>query len=149
MVIGNIKDCEKYCALHPDFRVVFEGLKKLSGDSDRVEVNGENAFYSASTYINKPAAECKYEAHRKYIDIQYVVSGLEEIRLAPAEQLDVTQDFTTDGDIAFYGDTESYQRALLGAGDFVIIFPCEAHMPLVAPFDNPTKTTKAVAKIKA
>lgn len=149
MVIDSIKNASKYYSLHPEFKAVFEGLAALSENSDkkRYDVDGEKAFYNFSEYTNKPVDECKFEAHRRYIDIQYVVSGHEHIDVCDAERLEVTEDFEDGGDIAFYGDTADFNVADLHAGDFVILFPGEAHRPLVAPNAKPVKTAKAVAKI--
>lgn len=150
MIIDKIENANRYYSLHPDFESVFEGLKKLTAQSDKVryEVNGDKAFYNLSEYENKPAGECKFESHRVYTDIQYVVAGHEHIDVADAGELKVTEDFSDGGDCAFYADTAEFHVADLRAGEFVILFPGEAHRPLVAPNGVPVKTVKAVAKIK-
>ena len=150
MIIDNIKNASKYYSVHPQFRAVFEGLKKLDENSDciRYDLDGDNAFYSLSSYTNKPVSECKFEAHRIYADIQYVISGHEHIDVTDAAKLTVTEDFKDGGDIAFYKDCGDFSTADLQPGDFVILFPEEAHRPLVAPNGVGIKTVKAVAKIK-
>lgn len=150
MIADKIKNAHRYYSLHPEFKAVFEGLAKLTAASGRVryEVDGDNAFFSLSEYENKPAGECRFEAHREYIDIQYVLEGHEHIDVADAADLDVVEDFTDGGDCAFYGDAAGFNVADLHAGEFVILFPGEAHRPLVAPGGVPVKTVKAVAKIR-
>lgn len=151
MVIDKIKNAAKYYSLHPKFKAVFEELAALTADSEktRYEIDGENAFFSVSEYENKSVSECKFESHRKYIDIQYVVTGHEHIDVEDADGLEVTEPFSANGDIAFYADTEKFSTADLADGDFVILFPGEAHRPLVAPNGLPVRTVKAVAKIAA
>lgn len=147
MIIDNIANRDRYVSLHPKFKKVFEVLGMLTGNCDKLDIDGDKAFLSASTYETKCWYDCKFEAHRKYIDIQYVVSGTEDIYLCDSASLKVKEDFTPGGDIAFYADCEEYHVAHLSAGDFVIIYPGEAHMPCVAPAETPATVTKAVAKI--
>lgn len=149
MIIDNIKYASYYERLHPEFASVFEVLASLTAESEdkRYEVDGDKAFVNLSSYVNKPVSECKFENHKKYIDIQYVVSGEEKIDLTDSAVLTVTEDRIDDGDIAFYEDTEHFDTADLEPGDFVIIFPGEAHRPCVAPDGKGVQVKKAVAKI--
>lgn len=149
MVIDNIANCEKYYSLHPEFKAVFEALKGYTPETPAVKnvINGDTAFINYSTYTNKPVGECKFESHKKYIDIQFVVKGREFIDVCDTKGLTFTEDNLENGDIAFYEDPECFSTADLSDGDFVILFPGEAHRPLVAPKDVPTVTSKAVAKI--
>lgn len=151
MVIDKIENAQRYYSLHPEFKAVFEGLAQLTPESEmkKYEIDGEKAFFSVSEYENMPVAECGFEAHKKYIDIQFVISGHEHIDVTDAASLEVTEDFVPGGDVAFYADSDKFSVADLGAGDFVILFPGEAHRPLVAPDGKPVKTIKAVAKIAA
>ena len=151
MVIDKIENAQRYYSLHPEFKAVFEGLAQLTPESEmkKYEIDGEKAFFSVSEYENMPVAECGFEAHKKYIDIQFVISGHEHIDVTDAAALEVTEDFVPGGDVAFYADSDKFSVADLGAGDFVILFPGEAHRPLVAPDGKPVKTIKAVAKIAA
>ena len=103
MIIDNIKNASKYYSVHPQFRAVFEGLKKLDENSDcvRYDVDGDNSFYSLSSYTNKPVSECKFEAHRIYADIQYVISGHEHIDVMDAIKLNVTRILRTAATLRF------------------------------------------------
>jgi hypothetical protein len=49
----------------------------------RYDIDGDNLFAPVSEYMTKNEEDAKYEAHQKYIDIQYVVSGKELIGVAP------------------------------------------------------------------
>lgn len=151
MVTDNIANADKYVSLHPEFRAVFEALKAYTEDTpaEKNVIDGEKAFINYSSYVNKDAGECKFESHKKYIDIQFVVSGREFIDVCAADGLTYTENRLDEGDIAFFETPEKFSTADLGAGDFVILFPGEAHRPLVAPDGVPTKTFKAVAKILA
>lgn len=149
MIIDKIENAEKYYNAHPEFKAVFEVLASLDAESEekRRDVNGNKAFVNLSSYVNKPAAECKFEAHAKYADIQYVVTGHEYIDVTPSDGLTATEDKLAESDIAFYENPTSFTRADLTEKTFVVLFPGEAHRPLVAPDDKGIRTKKAVAKI--
>lgn len=150
MIIDKIENAAKYYAVHPEWKAVFEVLASLSADSEekRRDVDGDKAFVNLSSYVNKPVSECRFEAHAKYADIQYVVTGHEWIDVCPAEGLHATDDRLAADDIAFYEDPASFTRADLPEKTFVVLFPGEAHRPLVAPDGKGIQTKKAVAKIQ-
>ena len=149
MIIDKIENAEKYYAVHPEFKPVFELLASLNADSEnkRYEIDSDKAFVNLSTYVNKPVADCKFESHLKYADIQFVVTGHEFIDVCPTEELKATEDKFLTNDIAFYEDANDFSRADLTKGTFVVLFPGEAHRPLVAPDGKGVETKKAVAKI--
>ncbi len=149
MIIDKIENAGKYVNVHPEFKAVFEVLASLTADSEekRRDVDGEKAFVNLSSYVNKPVSECKFESHARYADIQYVVSGHEYIDVTPTDGLTATEDKLETNDIAFYADPASFTRADLTEKTFVVLFPGEAHRPLVAPDDKGIQTKKAVAKI--
>ncbi len=150
MIVDNIKNAKLYYSLHPEFKAAFECLKSLTADSEnkRYEINGDKCFVNLSEYENKCMSECKYEAHKKYIDIQFMVKGKECIDCEDSAAMLVTEDKMEESDIAFYENSEKYSVATLFDGDFVIIFPEEAHRPMRAYDEKPMTVKKAVAKIK-
>ncbi len=149
MIIDSIKNADKYYSVHPSFAAAFEALKAIDENTpdERITVDGDNIFINLSTYENKHVSNCLYESHKKYIDIQYVINGAERIDLTDVKNLEVTEDRLETDDIAFYKDCEYFSSAHLGEGIFVVIFPEEAHKPMIAPDGKGIKTRKAVAKI--
>ena len=49
----------------------------------RYDIDGDDLFATVSEYMSKNEETTKFEAHRKYIDIQYVISGKEIMNIAP------------------------------------------------------------------
>ena len=149
MIIDSIKNAAKYYSVHPSFEAAFKALAEINDSTEdgRITVDGDSLFINLSAYTNKNVDECAYESHRKYIDIQFVLTGREFIDLCPAEELEITEDRLSTDDIAFFKNGEAYSRADLTEGAFVIIFPEEAHRPCVAPDGKGVKVRKAVAKI--
>lgn len=150
MIIDSIKNAHKYYDLHPSFRTAFEALAKIDDNTpdERLTVDGDNIFINLGEYTNKNIDECLFESHKNYIDIQYVLKGEEYIDICDEKILEVTNDRLETDDIAFFGNTEKFSRADLTEGIFVVIFPGEAHKPMIAPDGKGIKTRKAVAKIK-
>ena len=149
MIIDSIKNAKKYYCVHPSFEKAFEALAAIdeSTPNERITVDGDNIFINLGEYVNKNVDECLFESHKKYIDIQYVVTGEEYIDLCDQDILKATDDRLDTDDIAFFENTDKFSRADLTEGIFVVIFPGEAHKPCIAPDGKGVKVKKAVAKI--
>lgn len=149
MIIDSIKNASKYYCVHPSFEATFKALEEIdeSTEKGRITVDGDNIFINLSDYTNKPVEDCAYESHRKYIDIQYVVTGREFIDLCDINTLEAYDDRLETDDIAFFKSGNAFSRADLTEGMFVVIFPDEAHRPCVAPDNKGVMVRKAVAKI--
>lgn len=98
-------------------------------------------------YRTRPAAGLQLEAHRRYIDVQYLVEGREVIHWAPLATLtDVTLPYDAAKDAAFFAGTGGEVPLRLAAGQFAILFPDDAHAPCCA-WDAPEDVLKVVVKV--
>ena len=86
-------------------------------------------FALPQSYETAPAAEKRFEAHRRYLDIQYILSGEEVIHYALAERLEISEPYHDERDVMFFRDGGASSATLLRAGDFAIYFPHDAHQP--------------------
>lgn len=94
-----------------------------------VEIDGERVFALFQSYETKPEND-RPEAHRKYIDIQYLIEGEELIGVAPLALMERVAEAAPERDIWFYeGETA---KLPLGSGRFAILFPQDAHAPCIA-----------------
>ena len=59
-------------------------------------------FYSVQSYDTKPVDECKLESHRKYIDIQVMVSGEERMDVVDISKLTIQENYNEDKDVMFW-----------------------------------------------
>ena len=113
----------------------------------RYDLDGDNLYVMLSEYNTKNPENARYEAHRKYIDIQYVVSGSELIGIAPLASKDSTlQEYDATKDIEFLTVKKGITVQATPA-KFFVFFPEEAHMPGLKE-ENNAPVRKAVIKIR-
>lgn len=130
----------------PDEAISFVLSMDESTPNGRYEF-GEDCFVSVSSYDTKILdADMTMEAHEKYIDVQYIVSGEERILYTDKQKLEIAIPYNQTKDIAFYHfDVAGEVHAI--AGEAVVLDTNEAHLPNVA-ITTPTPTKKAVIKLK-
>lgn len=120
-------------------------LAKL--DLKRYDIDGTNLFATVSEYTSKNEADAKFEAHRKYIDIQYVESGKEIINIAPLNTAEeITSPYDEANDIEFL-TFDNAVNCKATPSNFFIFFPGDAHRPgLKDGVNSPVR--KIVVKVK-
>jgi YhcH/YjgK/YiaL family protein len=133
MILARLEQADRYLALHQDFpaAVAFLRGQPLSDvPLGRIEIAG--AMYAAAS--RSPArqrSEARLEAHRNYIDIQYVISGVEEMGWKARSRCERPHDqYDAEKDIEFFADSPDSYVALL-PGEFVVFFPDDVHVPLI------------------
>jgi YhcH/YjgK/YiaL family protein len=146
MILDRLENADLYAKLHPAFAKAFAFLrsdKVTSLEPGRHELDGDRLFVLLATTPGRGHAGAKLEAHRKYIDIQYVVRGTDEIGWRPTKQcLEVESAYNDERDVAFWHDAPESWSTLV-AGSFVILYPHDAHAPLGGAGD----VSKAVIKV--
>lgn len=114
------------------------------------EIDGDKVFATISSYRTKPQApEMMFEAHKRYIDVQYIVSGIERIRWARLNSVDLVEERYSKGqDIAFYEGTPLFDFTLT-KGTFLLLYPEDAHLPGLSADNKDVNVRKIVFKILA
>ncbi len=114
----------------------------------KYEIRGEELFAAVSRYDTQPDIDRQFENHRKYIDLQIVLDGKEEIHWADVSTLEmVSEEYSKGGDIAFYvGESMGY--VLLGGNQCAVLFEEDAHKPNVL-HQKSENVLKVVFKIKS
>ena len=152
MIVSNLNDklINDYAKVHPRFDVAFEALKKYAADcpaDGKYEIDGKNVFIAVMTGPTKPRAEKKFEVHRDYIDIQYIVSGEEIMGNETLDKLTPADEYKPDVQKLHLND--EFDQIKLTAGEFAIFFPNEPHAPGIAVDDTPVEVKKIVVKVLA
>jgi YhcH/YjgK/YiaL family protein len=146
MVVDSLGNAKIYRPLGARIAAALDYLQRtdFSGlPAGRQELDGDNMFALVQDYTSKREGEGRWEHHRRYIDLQYVASGIERLGYAPVPSLKA-EPFDTSKDIAFL--TGSGDFVTLPAGHFVLLWPGDAHMPGLAA-GSPGPVRKVVVKI--
>lgn len=150
MFSGELSLLRKYQDhLHERVYKYLEMLRNANWDEmtdGRMELY-DGDYMNIETGKTKAVEECRWEAHRRYLDIQYVVSGSENVEWAPLLLGKVEED-RPDDDVYFYAAESLAAGATIHhqAGRFSIFAPEDLHRPLLAPQD-PASIRKAVVKV--
>jgi len=150
MILDTIDNTHLYLGLHADFAKAFEILtdKTLSQKQDgKYAVDGEEIYYTIQRYTTKPLSEGKLEAHRKYIDIQFLLEGQELLGYTPLKGLTTAEEYNPQQDIDFFNTPKEITKVKLEPGLFCILFPDDAHLPC-RQLTDPTDVLKVVIKIQ-
>lgn len=148
MIIDSIENRDNY----KDFHLLYRALKYLASLSSDKTPASNTVFIPDILYCNvvnltsKPEAECIYEAHRNYIDLHYIVSGIEGIATSDITDLTSVVPYSREKDIEFLTGAES-GRYYLKPGQFMVCFPNDAHKVAIMK-NQPAKIEKIVFKIK-
>lgn len=149
MIYDKIDNFGSYAGVSEDIRIGLEYLCDITPDIEKgIYELSPRVKAIVSEYTTKEENEYGFEAHRDYIDIQYLVSGSEKICYLPLEYLKETKPYNKEIDAAFYVENEyKPQELLLGNGYFSILFPQDGHMPQLY-VDKPVPVKKVVVKVK-
>jgi YhcH/YjgK/YiaL family protein len=120
-------------------------LSKL--ELKRYDIDGDNLYAPISEYITKNEEDARFEAHQKYIDIQYVIRGVELMGVAPITQKnEILVPYDGTKDVEFMTVTQAaYFKAT--PARFFIFFPTDIHRPGVKVGEN-SQVRKVVVKVK-
>ena len=119
-------------------------LKTLA--NGRHVIDGDNVYAIVTEAPTKDYDKTAFESHQKYIDLQYVITGEENMAKAPVTSVTVSKPYDEKTDLANYsGDGKIYT---VPAGTFILFFPTDAHRPNITPGGNKV-VKKIVIKIKA
>ena len=110
-------------------------------------IDGDKLFAMVNEYTSEPKEKRRAEAHRKYVDVQYIAAGAETIGYARLEvDYAVLEDKLAEKDVIFYANPADETDLVLTAGMYGIFFPWDVHRPNCA-LDNPAPIRKVVLKI--
>jgi biofilm protein TabA len=134
MIFGSIQNLEMDRRVLP--AALVKGLEYLR-DTDfyklepgRYGIDGTAIFALIQEYQPVPKGEKKPEAHRKYLDIQYVFQGSEIICYSVENRMnEVLEDLLAEQDLLFFKSVQNEMDLILTQGMYVILFPQDIHRP--------------------
>jgi biofilm protein TabA len=104
---------------------------------------GEQVFASVTEAPSHKIEEVKWESHKNYVDLQYIIKGKEMIGVADTSKATITKPYTVD--VINYNAEGKYYRG--EQGKFFLFFPNDAHRPTIK-IDGYDTVKKIVIKIQ-
>jgi YhcH/YjgK/YiaL family protein len=147
MIFDRFERAERYLSLHPGFDAAVRHLRATNWGAQplgRHTIDGERLFALVARDAGRGQAGAPLEAHRRYIDIQCVLEGADQMGWRPQDQCpSVQMPYSAERDIEFYSDPPSSWFAV-PQGTFTIFYPSDAHAPLAGD-GRPLKVVYKVA----
>ena len=145
MILDTIENAAKYAGLKVGSSEAFgfldqPGLQDLP--DGKYEIAGERVYAVIERTAGRKVSEGQLEGHRKYLDIQFLISGEESMGWCPRGELTTAGEYDAGKDLEFFeGEPKSIVR--VPPGSFAVFLPTDAHLPLIG--DGPIH--KVVVKV--
>ncbi len=156
MIIDKITSMKSYECMHARFPEAFaffeELMAKGAPDGKYGLPNKEQEVYvilGTNENISKPEAVA--EAHKRYIDVQIVLSGTEMMYVPAGKCPALSTEYNEAKDVMFYEGVafEDCYSLRVCEGEFAIFFAGELHAPAISVSKAPTTVRKAIIKVLA
>ena len=148
MICARNTDALEYRGIHPNLDRALERITPefLAGVGyERTELQGGDLYVTRFTYETVPDEESFFEAHLKYLDIHIMVDGSERVEIAPPDRLTPFDQNPANDFYAYRG--EGRYHLTLSPGDFLVVFPNDAHK-IKMRVGAPETVTKVVFKVR-
>ena len=148
MIIDKLSNSHLYSGLGERINKAFAYLKQTHFSKlelGKYEIDGNNIFALVNEYNTKDISEGKLEAHKKYIDVQFVTKGSELMGYSPLEDQKVIDEYNEQNDITFFTGEKSFTQ--VDEGMFAIFFPTDVHLPGIK-VNAKSYVKKVVIKVK-
>lgn len=147
MLIDSLINAEQYYGISQRLEKAFKYLENTDLESIEIgkhEIEGENIFATVYEYKPKNMEKGKWEAHKKYLDIQFVISGKEKMGYASINEMKVSSEYNEEKDIFFLEGEGDYLS--VKEGTFVLFAPDDVHMPGIEA-EKGNRVKKIVVKV--
>ena len=128
MIFDSLNECEKYYLVNPRFKSAFEFILKACEENlgvGKYIIEEGKLFASIQEYESKTEDKCKFEAHRKFIDIQFILYGKEIMQTLQNKFAVALCEYKED--VQFFANTELFSSAEVYQNQFGIFFPSDIH----------------------
>lgn len=147
MIVDSFDNLPKLNSLLKPFQLALDFLvnQDLAALSiGKHTVLDDRIFASVNEYLSIDLSQGRWEAHRRYIDIQTLAFGQERIGVAPLSQMNIQVPYDPVKDILWLSGSGDFVTLL--PGRFAIFLPTDVHMPNLS-IASPVKVKKVVMKI--
>ena len=149
MIIDTLTNASKYQSLNSGIAKAFDWLQQT--DLNELEpgkylIDEENIFAIVQEYQTLDSDNEQMEAHKKYIDVQYMIKGKEMVGLSLLNNQTISKEYNDETDFMLVADAPSF-FAPLTEGNFMIFYPTDLHMPCIKIEETAT-VKKVVIKVR-
>ena len=145
MILDNLCNLEKYCGVIPYAKEIAQFLR----DNDATALAPGRHDVTDVVYVNvldlENGENNTYEAHRRYSDLQCIITGDEYMKRCPLDACGEAGEYFEDNDYILFGSAAKESVCHLFAGEFALFEPEDAHCPGICGTDP--KVRKLVFKI--
>lgn len=149
MIVSNLKNASRYFNNDKKVKKAFGFLEKNDLGNLQVgkyKIDGDDIFALVQSYDTKSKDKCKFESHKKYIDIQVILNGTEKMTWAPIDKLTLIRNDFSENDKAFYKEGSTSSDFVVSSNDFVVFYPEDGHRACIQ-VDSPCHVKKIVLKV--
>lgn len=125
---------KNFCNLSDRLKLALEYLEKTdlkNMPNGIYDILKDEIYVNVQEYDTKDEQNCKWEAHKRYIDIQYMIEGVEKIGVGDIHNFENTIPYDIETDVEFLKTKTNNETEILTLkeNDFVILYPFDAHRP--------------------
>jgi YhcH/YjgK/YiaL family protein len=150
MIFAAKKDLERYKGISANMSAAIDYLLKNSTEDlppGKVEID-DSMYMMVQHYDTRAWDKGKFEAHDKYIDIQFYLSGEEFVYVEDRSKLNVSEPYDEERDVVKFHDTDASLKLRMTPDTAAIFFPEDGHKPNCMIGDKPEPVKKLVLKVK-
>lgn len=115
--------------------------------SGRYAIEGDAIFAQVLDLVTQEKSTILPEAHKRYLDVQYLHSGIEMIGVSVAPpSFEIVKPYDPVRDIEFYKDAKDETMLIMNSGNFAVFFPEDIHRPACI-YQIPSPIRKIVVKV--
>ena len=152
MLLDHLRNVSKYYGINPRVAIALRWLEENRQELSKMElgrydIDGDDVYAIVNSYETKAIGDCGWEAHIRYCDIHYSVSGSERIGYANKSHMLEIQEYNPDKDYALY--TGAGDWITVPEGSFCLLLPEDIHAPGAIAGEHSTHLRKVVIKLLA
>lgn len=149
MIIDQLINASRFHVLGEGIAQAFDYLNHTDLQNiatGKYAIDGDRLFAIVQEYDTIDEANEQMETHKKYIDVQYMISGAERVGLALLKDQAISKSYSEEEDFMLYKDAPDFY-CTLSVGMFMIFFPTDPHMPCLKVGNTTGKVKKVVVKV--
>lgn len=150
MIYDKIENIASYTTKHENLEKAYKSIASgayLNFKDGKNDLDGDNLFAIKVNLILKKPEEGLFEAHRKYIDIHVPLCNSEDVAVSFLEDIILESEYDEEGD-CLLGNSRRSMALMLSQGEFLVVFPQDAHKVGVSTAHSGQTYEKIIYKVR-